>query len=767
MFRDGDGDSMNASMSYAEVIADKMLESSFDGVEPSSPMSEALFPFQEKIVRWCLSRGRAAIFADCGLGKTIMQLEWARHVPGDVLILTPLAVAHQTAAEARKFGIDAEVSRDGTLRGKITITNYEQLHKFDDCDIGAVVLDESSILKNFTGKTRNAIIERFADTPFKLACTATPAPNDHMELGNHSEFLGAMSRVEMLSMFFVHDGGDTSKWRIKGHAKGDFWRWCATWAVMIRKPSDAGAFSDDGFALPPLNIHRHAVESDYRADGVLFPEAATLGEQRAARKASRDARVAGVADLIAQHGGTWLVWCEINAEGEALARAIDGAVEVAGRHSDEEKASRMMAFASGDAGVLVTKPKIGGFGMNWQHCHQIAFVGLSNSYEQFYQAVRRCWRFGQTSPVDVHIFTSPPELAVIRNIQRKQGQVDEMASEMVEHMGAMSATGALTATGDAYEESDASGDGWALMRGDCVLRLKDIADASIGYTVFSPPFASLYTWSASAHDMGNCATHDDFFGQFDHLIGELMRVTAPGRLVSFHCMNLPTTKTRDGFIGISDFRGRLIRAFERHGWIYHSEVTIWKDPVTAMQRTKALGLLYKQLKKDSTMSRQGIPDYLVTMRHPGVNESPVTKTEEDFPCAMWQRYASPVWMDIKASRTLQHRSAREANDEKHICPLQLDVIERAIRLWSNEGDTVLSPFAGIGSEGVVALEMGRRFVGVELKGSYYRQAVNNLEAARSTQIDMFGADLGAGIESGEDVPTCNIGPDQDMDGVLL
>lgn len=281
------------------------------------------------------------------------------------------------------------------------------------------------------------------------------------------------------------------------------------------------------------------------------------------------------------------------------------------------------------------------------------------------------------------------------------------------------------------------GDDFALYHGDCVEVLKLLPAQSIGYSIFSPPFSSLYTYSNSPRDMGNCRTYAEFFEHFGYLIDELMRVMQPGRDVSFHCMLMPTSKERDGYIGLRDFRGDLIRAFQARGFIFHSEVVIWKDPVTAMQRTKALGLLYKQLKKDSAMSRQGIPDYLVTMRKPGDNPKRVTKDEESFPVGLWQRYASPIWMDINPSDTLQFRSAREHNDERHIAPLQLQVIERAIELWTNPGDTVLSPFGGIGSEGYVALQLGRKFIGAELKRSYWKQACENLKAAKRVMGDLF------------------------------
>lgn len=286
------------------------------------------------------------------------------------------------------------------------------------------------------------------------------------------------------------------------------------------------------------------------------------------------------------------------------------------------------------------------------------------------------------------------------------------------------------------------GDRFAMYHGDCVDVVRGLPDASVHYTIYSPPFASLYVYSDSPRDMGNCTTHEEFFAQFRYLAPELLRVTKPGRLMSFHCMLLPTSKARDGVIGLTDFRGQLIRSFQEAGWIFHSEVVIWKDPVTAMQRTKALGLLHKQIKKDSAMSRQGIPDYLVTMRKPGANEEPVTHTNDDFPVKLWQQYASPVWMDINPSDTLQYRSAREEKDERHICPLQLEVIRRGLKLWSNPGDVVLSPFGGIGSEGYVAIQEGRRYIGAELKRSYYEQACRNLESVSGggKQVSMFGGE---------------------------
>jgi hypothetical protein len=679
-----------------------------------------------------------------------MQLEWADQVCGQtggkVLILAPLAVAAQTLREAEKFGIGGAGvvrSKDECDPFRICIANYEMLAHFDASSFVGVVLDESSIIKNFTGSIRNAIIEAFAQTPYRLACTATPAPNDYMELGNHAEFVGAMTRTEMLSMFFCHDGGDTSQWRLKGHAEADFWRWICSWSVMIRKPSDIG-FDDAGFALPPIEFVEHLVKADPLKAGVLFEvDSPSLEDRRRARKASIDDRVAQAAALCNGNDDQWLVWCDLNDESAKLTSAIDGAIEVKGSDDPEHKERAMIDFAAGKVRVLVTKPKIAGFGMNFQACRNMAFVGLSDSYEALYQSVRRCWRFGQKRQVNVHIITASTEGAVLDNVKRKERDAEEMAARMV---GAMSDITKLEIQGtartmSAYETADVSEGLWTMKLGDCVERIKDIASDSVGFSVFSPPFASLYTYSPSDRDMGNCVDDDQFFAHFQFLVRELYRVTKPGRLLSFHCMNLPTSKARDGVIGIRDFRGELVRAFAGEGWIFHSEVCIWKDPVTAMQRTKALGLLHKQIKKDSCMSRQGIPDYLVTMRKPGANDDPVSNTNETFPVGEWQQYASPVWMDINPSDTLQKESAREDEDERHICPLQLEVIRRALRLWSKPGDLVLSPFAGIGSEGYEAVKAGRRFIGLELKPSYFKQACANLKTAvqQTRQRSLFGS----------------------------
>jgi len=726
--------------SFIQSKAKKVMPVGFS----ANGINQQLFDFQRAIVKWACLRGRAAIFADTGLGKTPMQVEWARqvanHTGGRVLIVAPLCVAQQTEEEAAKFGIRSAYKRRDDVTEQIIITNYEMLDHFDPMQFAGVVLDESSILKSHDSKTRVKIIEMFSAVPYRLSCTATPSPNDFMELGNQAEFLGVMSAVEMLAMYFTHDGGDTAKWRLKGHGKSRFWEWLSTWAVCIKNPSDIG-FDGTAYVLPELRLTEHVIEIDKPLDGQLFSGVAqTLTERREAKRGSLTERIALAAKLANEIKGPCIVWCHLNDESKALASAIDGAVEVTGSMSADEKESAIMDFTHGIKRVIVTKPSIAGFGMNWQHCADEIFAGMDDSFESFYQAVRRCYRFGQKKPVNVHIISASTEGAVKANIERKAQQAEEMAVSMMQHMAEFTRAQIKGATVEKseYQTAKAGNDKWTIHLGDCVEVARSFPDASIHYSIFSPPFASLYTYSNSDRDMGNCATYDEFYQHFQFLVDELFRITKPGRLVSFHCMNLQTSKFRDGVIGLHDFRGELIRMFVEKGWIFHSEVCIWKDPVTAMQRTKALGLLHKTIRKDSTMSRQGIPDYLVTMRKPGENTEPVAHTHDEFPVQLWQKYASPVWFDINPSNTLQYRTARENDDERHICPLQLEVIERGIELWSARGDLVFSPFTGIGSEGYVALQMGRRFVGAELKKSYFDLAVRNLEdATKENTQDLF------------------------------
>lgn len=731
---------------YQDFLASKQLTVQAVGrrVDAES-LHPDLFPFQRDLVRWALAKGRAALFADTGLGKTLMQLEWARQTGERTLILAPLAVARQTVREGERWGIPVTYARsqEQAPASGIAITNYEMLEHFNSADFGAVVLDESSILKSFDGKTRTALIQAFADTPLRLACTATPAPNDVAELGNHAEFLGVLSRVEMLAMFFVFEQlphGQGTRWRLKGHAAEPFYRWLASWAMSVRKPSDIG-HADEGYALPPLEIVPRIVQTDWLPPGHLFATGLNgITERADARKSTLADRVAAAADLVMDEPfEPWLVWCGLNDEGRALAGLIPGAVLVEGSDSPDTKAAALEAFADNQVRVLITKPSIAGFGMNFQHCARMVFCGLGDSYEQYYQAIRRCWRFGQQREVSAYVVLSEPEEVIYRNVQRKEQEARELGDKLIEQVSEFElAELADLAPRQEYAERDYNGRDWRLLQGDCVKRLGELATESVDLSIFSPPFATLYTYSPSERDLGNSRSRDEFFDHFRYVSAELLRVTKPGRHVCVHVQQEILQKVKQGYIGVHDLRGDFIRHFEAAGFIYHGEICIDKDPQAQAIRTKSKGLLFAQLRKDSSWMRPALADYVLAFRKPGDNAIPI---QPDLTNNEWIEWARPIWYGIKESQTLNVVQAREDRDERHICPLQLETIERCIRLWSNPGELVLSPFAGIGSEGYVALKQRRRFVGVELKPSYAAVAAGNLEKAESEARtpDLFSA----------------------------
>lgn len=422
--------------SYSAFLTTKALVAQPAGIDPdAAAFPDAMFPFQRALVSWALRKGRAAIFADTGLGKTVMQLAWAAQIPGPVLILAPLAVARQTVSEGARWGFDVTYARsqDGASDG-ITITNYEMIGKFDPAAFAGVVLDESSILKSFEGKVRTQLIAAFAGTPYRLACTATPAPNDIAELANHAEFLGIMSRVEMLAAFFVHDD---EGWRLKGHAREPFYRWLASWGMAVKRPSDIG-FDDTGYDLPALSILPEILPTDYTPPGQLFSTTLKgVGDRAAVRKETITERCQRAADLIASAPDEpWIAWVGLNDEGRMLAAMIPDAVLVEGNQSPDEKADALSGFADGRHRVLITKASIAGFGLNFQRCARMVFVGMGDSYEQYYQAIRRCWRFGQTRPVTAHIVLTEPEEAIFDNVKRKERDAEAMGRNLVQHVAA-------------------------------------------------------------------------------------------------------------------------------------------------------------------------------------------------------------------------------------------------------------------------------------------------------------------------------------------
>ena len=695
-------------------------------------LNDNLFDWQKYAVKIALKKGRFALFMDCGLGKTFMQLEWAyhvsRHTQSKVLILAPLSVVQQTKSEANKFGVDLS---------NIDVVNFDQLKNCDLTQYKGIVLDESSILKG-NGKMASLIIDSFRNYKYKLACTATPSPNDHMELGQHSEFLGTMTYAEMLAMFFVHDGGETQKWRLRKHAKDDFWKYICTFSMSLDNPKRIDE-SQCGYDLPKINYIEHIIPVQNNTGSLFADVAVSATDLHKDLNRSMNERVERTANLVNSSDKQWIIWTLRNTESELLAKKINDSVNVKGSDTPEFKADKLNGFAKGEFKVLITKTSIASFGMNFQNCHNMVFCSYDFKFEQFYQAVRRSYRFGQSENVNVHIMIPESQKNVRQSILQKQKNHKEMIEEMSKYSSQADYT-SLDKFKAKIESDTVKSDKYLLMNGDCVERSAEIEDNSVDLIVFSPPFAELYVYSDNPKDMGNVSNYEMFKTHFSYLIPQLKRILKPGRICAVHCMDLPLRKSLDGVIGLRDFSGIIQNMFSVEGFIYHSRVTIWKNPVTQMQRTKSLGLLHKTIKKDSSMSCVGIPDYVLFFRNEGENKVPITHQDTDpskpdyLPVDVWQHYASPVWMDVNYSRTLQYRSAKDNNDEKHICPLQLDTIERIIHLYSNEGETVFSPFGGIGSEGYQALKMNRKSISIELKESYFNLNVKNHKFAIESEL---------------------------------
>jgi DNA modification methylase len=445
-------------------------------------------------------------------------------------------------------------------------------------------------------------------------------------------------------------------------------------------------------------------------------------------------RVTKAAGLVNGNAEQWLVWCNTNYEADALKKEIPDAVEIRGADSEEKKERAVNAFLDGSCRVLISKPSIFGYGLNFQNCFNVAFVGLSYSFEDFYQALRRSHRFGQKRTVNCHVITASTEFGILQTINRKIEQHADMQQRMRAAAGMLGKKEMHKMKTDVTTMETAK---WTAHNGDCVRVAEAMADESIHFSVFSPPFADLFTYSEDKQDMGNCKDLEEFMVHFKFLVGHLLRVTKPGRLCAVHCVDLMATKWKDGEIELKNFSGDIVDAFRDAGWLYHCRCTIWKDPVIEMQRTKSLGLLHKQLKKDSAMSRVGSPEYVLIFRKAGKNVEPIAHSADEYPVELWQKDASPVWMDIDQGNVLNGKLGREEKDQKHICPLQLDVINRLLRLWTNKGDLVYSPFMGIGSEGYCAVKAGRRFIGSELKESYWKQACKFLDRAEEESRSLF------------------------------
>lgn len=731
---------------YIEFLKQKQKKHVYSGFDiDESELNPALFPFQKFIVKRALKAGKYAIFADCGLGKTFMQLEWSNQVVKKtnkpVLILCPLAVSKQTINEGELFGIGvSKLPTKGTLdlEPTIYISNYEQLDNIDCSLFSGIVLDESSILKNFTGVYKNKIIDSFNQTNYKLACTATPAPNDLNEMGNHSEFLDVMDANDMRMRWFVRDEG-MNNYRLKGHSHSDFYGWIASWASVLRMPSDIG-FDSSKYTLPALNFYESVIETQIKENGKLFNDSSVNAtEFNRELRVTVIPRIEEVCKIVNSSDENFIIWVNHNTEEEELLKLIPDAKAVRGSESTDTKEAKLLGFAKNEFRVLITKKKIAQFGLNYQNCRNQIFASLDFSFEGLYQAIRRSYRFGQKKEVNIYIITTDTMTNVLNSIKFKQAQFDEMMTEISQQINHKTYNLKMDYSGKEYKTEQ-----YRIVNGDSIDLIKTIPDNSIDLSVFSPPFSTLFTYSDNIRDMGNCVSDEEFFKQQDYLLKELYRIIKPGRLVCVHSKDLARYKNSSGFSGMWDFTGEYHRAMEKAGFKYHSKVTIWLDPVLEMQRTKTQRLLYKQVTSDSSYTGIGMPEYITIFRKWEGDEKewePITnKTKQNFNLNTWQKWASPVWMGIKRTDVLNnYKGARDEKDEKHIAPLQLDVIERCIALWSNKGETIFTPFLGIGSEVYQAVKMERKGIGFELKESYFETAKRNIESAllEKTQTTLF------------------------------
>lgn len=732
-------------MNYDDFLRSKTLIKQSIGKQVSAAeLNPFLKPFQADGTTWAIRKGRAALFFDTGLGKTVCQIEWARAMGGRGLILAPLTVAKQTVLEAKnKLGVEVYLTRSGDdLTDGLNITNFEMIEHFDPAAFEWVVIDESSILKSLNSKTRVLLTEMFKDTPYKLCCTATPAPNDIKEIGYHAEFLGLMTQREMLSCFFRYSqaGGHEKKeaWRLKKHAISAFYKWLASWSLAVKFPSDLG-YSDEGYILPPLNIHHHLTKSDYTPSGML-PGFALGGisaiEAKRLRRNVLDERVIAIADMVNAQPGQWTVWTALNEEADKLNDLIPGSINVQGSLSPDQKADMILAFQRGEHRVMVTKASIAGFGINLQNCSQVVLCGVDYSWEQYYQQIRRFWRFGQTQEVNLHIFIDEQEEPILNVIIQKEKEATAMTENLIAAMRQYTIEELKNLYHEEwkYQTATTEGNGWKLMLGDSCLRMAEIPDNSVDISIYSPPFSDLFVYSATPHDLGNSASREEFFEHYSFIIRENLRITKPGRMCFVHVSDLRAYMNADNYIGLKDFSGDVIEAYQREGWVWQHRITIDKNPQTQAVRLKDHRLLFITLEKNSLRLTGGQPDYILMFSKPGESEVPVKPIDnENLSVDEWQRlwiqWAAPVWTDIRETDVLPVQHAKGEHDEKHMCALQLPVIERCLRLWSNPKETCFSPFAGVGSEGYEALRWGRNFIGIELKPEYFRAAQHNLSNA--------------------------------------
>jgi DNA modification methylase len=788
---------------YTKLLENKKVKIIATGFDlPISELNPKLKEFQKYCVQKALKFGRFGLFEPPGAGKTIQQLEWATQVSKytgmPIILVAPINVIGQTISEeAPKFGYEVKELYPGIkdLQScNIWAINYDSLHLYLHLIplFSGVILDESSILKNFTGETKKFLMETFANIPFKLPCSATPSPNDLNEYGNHSEFLNVLDSQDMRSKWFVRDEG-MNNYRLKGHAKASFYAWLATWCIMFEHPRDIG-FDEDGYDLPPINYIERQIKTKSR-DGKMFNDTAVDATSFSRElKLTKVERLAEVAEIVNNSTETFCIWVTLDSEAEELLKLIPGTVNVTGSDKKDIKRKGFADFSAGKIRVLITKTKLAQYGLNWQHCHNTIFASFNFSFEALYQAIRRFLRFGQLHEVNCWLMTTDTMQNVLQNIKMKEKQHNESIREVSKAIN-----GKTYGLLDTYDFKEVKTERMHLMKGDSAIEMKRIPDNSIDFIIFSPPFKSLFTYSNYIHDLGNNDDSAGFWDQYKFIIHECYRILKPGRIMACHTKDLGVYKNSSGFTGMDNFTdehtsfienalsldlikerdklyGKLgafldlsdsgigfdgnitmriedrirdieaqLKNHERVGFKLHSKTTIWCDPVLEMQRTKTQRLLYKTLTSNSALTGIGMAEYMRYFKKwDGTDESnwePVTHlTKQNIPLSLWQQWASPVWMDIKRTDVLNNKAGTAMGDEKHIAPLQLEVNHRCINLWSNPGDTVFTPFLGIGSEAYVAINNDRRAIGVELKDSYFDTAVKNCGNAEKSkrQGSLFG-----------------------------
>jgi DNA modification methylase len=777
----------------------EFLESKRVSVEPTGfridddDINPMLYDYQRDIVKIALWKGRFLLLQDCGLGKAPESLEWAYHVQQHtgkpVLIVAPLGVTYQLEQESIKFNRPIRrIRQPDELNGDTVVTNYEMLHKFKDhsATFGGIVFDESSIFKSLAGKTRALALEMAQDIPLRLCASATPSPNDYDELLRQAEILGVMKEKEAKALFFIQDGNQANKWRLKGHAIDDFWEWVSEWAVAMRVPSDLG-YSDDHFTRADLYIHEIVVPGkaykNHTGQASLFPlEAKTMSERREARNSTIVERVTAMRSLLNGDGGIleyvpdydpdepMIVWRQFLAEADEVRRQMPDVIDIRGSMTQDEKESCIFDFSNGNSQRIVTDPRMFGHGMNWQHSRLQFFIGLSDSYESVYQAIRRQWRNFQMRDVHVFFITASTEGAVVANVKRKETQHNEMYDQIVGRMAKHYShnVAQIGRQEMEYKVNKFETENSTVYLGDSTEMLKEEPDDSISLTITSVPFPGMYTYTNSARDAGNCINGEETTEHIRYIMEQVYRVTVPGRLCCIHLTQEPMFKWKDGHVGRLDFRGDIIRMMQNMGWVYWSEVSIVKNPQMKAMRTNDSGLTQASVHKDMTRAAPAMNDYVVIFKKLG-DAAPVPalispkyeKWDGWLNMDDWVTYAhgvwefdneedllplpEQIWTDILESDVLRlngkqaHIAGRDNEDEKHLCPLQNGVVERLLLMYSNQGERILDPFSGQGTTGYWAIKHAREYIGCELKESYWKLSNRVLREAEANakEFDMF------------------------------